>query len=119
MHLIEELESTSGAEQSMFRAQLMREDVARLRKLATLAEECPDQDSFLKQGLYAGWTQGDFRTHELKAPIEAVLRAFYAYQTGGRTVEQDRAVRAAWDLFDRERIAKLVGCLRAPIAPGA
>ena len=117
MHLIEDLESRAGAEQSMFRAQLTREDLARLRKLAALAEACPDRDSFLKQGLYAGWTQGDFRTHELKEPIEAVLTAFYAYQTGGRTDAQDRTLRAAWDVFDRERIEKLVGCLRAPIAP--
>ena len=119
MHLIEELESRVGAEQSMFRAQLLREDLARLERLADFVGECSDRDSFLKQGLYAGWTQGDFRTHELKAPIEAVLAAFYAYQTGGRTDQQDRALRAAWDVFDRDRIEKLVGCLRAPIAPGS
>lgn len=118
MHLIEELDSAVGAERSMFRAQLLREDVARLRRLAALAGDCPDLASFLKQGLYAGWTQGDFRTGELKGSIEAVLTAFYAYRTGGRTDAQDRALRAAWDAFDRERIEKLVGCLRSPIAPG-
>jgi hypothetical protein len=119
MHLIEDLEARAGTEQSMFRAQLLREDLDRLRRLTALADQCADLADFLKQGLYAGWTQGDFRTHELKTPIEAVLTAFYDYRTGGRTDAQDRALRAAWNAFDRERIEKLVGCLRSPISPGA
>ena len=119
MHLIEELEARTGTEQSMFRAQLLREDLDRLHRLTAMADEAADLDAFLKQGLYAGWTQGDFRTHELKKPIEAVLAAFYEYHTGGRTDAQDHALRAAWDAFDRERIEKLVGCLRSPISPGA
>jgi hypothetical protein len=118
VHLIEELERRLEAEESMFRTQLMREDIARLRKLAAAADGPESLEGFIKQGLYAGWTQGDFRTHELKDTIRAVLAAIYVYETGGRTDDQDRALRAAWDAFDRERIAKLVGCLRGPISSG-
>ena len=111
MHLVAELERRLDTEESVFRAQLLREDIARLRRLESLAREHADLEGFAKEGLYIGWTQGDFRTHELKAPLEALLAAFHAYETGGRSDEQDRALRAAWANFDRERMEKLLGCL--------
>ena len=111
MHLVAELERRLDTEESVFRAQLLREDIARLRRLESLAREHADLESFAKAGLYIGWTQGDFRTHELKAPLEALLAAFHAYETGGRSGEQDRALHAAWADFDRERMEKLLGCL--------
>ncbi len=111
MHLLTELEQRVESEESLFRAQLLREDIARLRRLESLAREHADLESFAKAGLYIGWTQGDFRTHELKEPIEALLAALYAYETGGRGDEQDRALRAAWEAFDRQRMEKLLGCL--------
>ena len=111
MSLVTEMEQRLEAEESPFRAQLLREDIARLRRLESLAREHADLESFAKEGLYIGWTQGDFRTHELKAPLEALLAAFHAYETGGRSDEQDRALHAAWANFDRERMEKLLGCL--------
>ncbi len=68
-------------------------------------------EAFAKAGLYIGWTQGDFRTDELKAPIEALLAAIRAYETDGRSDRRDGAVRAAWRPFDCERMEKLLGCL--------
>ena len=111
MHLVEEMARRLEAEESPFRAQLLREDIARLGTLASLAREHETFETFAKAGLYIGWTQGDFRTHELKAPIEALLAAFYAYETGGRGEAQDRSLRTAWQAFDRERMEKLLGCL--------
>lgn len=111
MHLIEELERRLETEQSVFRAQLLREDLARLSKLRAMARDGDTLAAFVKEGLYIGWTQGDFRTHELKTEIETVLAALYAYETGGRTDELDTAVRGAWQAFDRERMEKLIGCL--------
>ena len=111
MHLLTELEQRLEAEESVFRAQLLREDIARLRRLEAMAREHPDPESFAKAGLYIGWTQGDFRTHEIKAPLEALLAAFHAYETGGRSDDLDRDLRAAWADFDQARMEKLLGCL--------
>ncbi len=111
MHLRTELEQRVESEESLFRAQLLREDIARLRRLEAMAREHADLESFAKDGLYIGWTQGDFRTHELVEPIQALLAAFHAYETGGRSGAQDQALRAAWEAFDRQRMEKLLGCL--------
>lgn len=111
MHLIEDMERWIETEESLFRAQLLREDVARLRKLFTLAQSQETFEAYAKEGLYIGWTQGDFHTHQLKDTIEALMAAVHAYETGGRGDEQDRAVREAWAVFHRTRLEKLVHCL--------
>ena len=111
MHLLAELEQRLETQDSPFRAQLLREDIARLRKLEALAREHPDLEGFAKAGLYIGWTQGDFRTHEIKEPLEALLAAFHTYETGGRSDDLDRDLRTAWAAFDRARMEKLLGCL--------
>ena len=111
MHLVDEMKRQLEAEESMFRAQLLREDIGRLQKLGAMAQRHETSGSFAKEGLYVGWTQGDLRTHELREPIAALLAAIYAYETGGRSDQQDRSVRAAWQAFDRERMEKLLGCL--------
>ena len=111
MSLVTEMEHRLESEESVFSAQLLREDIDRLRRLEALAREHASLEAFAKEGLYIGWTQGDFRTHELKEPLEALLTAFHAYETGGRGEAQDRALRAAWAAFDRQRMEKLLGCL--------
>jgi hypothetical protein len=111
MHLVEELQSWIDAEESLFRAQLLREDMARLGKLAELAQSQESYEGYAKEGLYIGWTQGDFHTQLLKEPIEALMAAVHAYETGGRTDVQDQAVRQAWGVFHRMRLDKLVHCL--------
>lgn len=111
MHIIEEMESRIEGEESMFQAQLLREDVARLRKLTSLAQSEETFEAYAKKGLYIGWTQGDIHTHQLKDTINTVMTAVHAYETGGRDDEQDRAVREAWAVFHRTRLEKLVHCL--------
>lgn len=111
MHLIDELESLLAREESMFRAQLLREDVVRLRKLVDLAAEHDDYDAFVKAGTYIGWTNGDMRTHELKEQLGELLKAVYGYARGEATDEEDQEVRAAWDHFHVTRLRKLVHCL--------
>ena len=78
MKLIADLEALIEKEQSLFRAQLLREDVARLRKLQELARTAKDREAFKKSGIRIGWTQGDARTHELREPLERLLAALYA-----------------------------------------
>lgn len=50
MNFIEELESRSAGEDSMFRARPPREDAARLRRLTELADEHDDRAEFHKAG---------------------------------------------------------------------
>lgn len=95
----------------MFRAQLLREDVARLRQLAELAEQNGDREEFRKAGAYIGWTNGDMRTHELMDKLGPLLDAMYDWQRGGRSVDGEQALRDAWDEFHVERMRKLLHCL--------
>jgi hypothetical protein len=108
IHLIEELGQT-GPDVSYFRAALLREDVARFVRLRELAARSASLDDFLKHGLYTGWTRNDMRNAEIKLEIEAVLRALFAYERGGRGDGDDQALRAAWREFDARRL-KLAGC---------
>ena len=107
--------SRAGAAARRGRERLPRPAAARghcpAAQAGAIAREHADLEGFVKAGLYIGWTQGDFRTHELKAPIEALLAAFHAYESGGRGDEHDLALRAAWAAFDRARMEKLLGCL--------
>ena len=96
MRLIEEMEQRLRSEDSTFRAQLLREDIDRLRRLESLARRHQTLDAFAKEGLAIGWTRGNLRTHEVEEP------------------------RRAWDAFDRLRLAKLVGCnWRPALRPAA
>jgi hypothetical protein len=107
MRLIDELEQLLAGEQSLFRAQLLREDIARLRKLESLARSCKDLDAFKKAGMRIGWTPGDARTHELREPLEELLGAIYAN-------DESRATQA-WNALHRTRVERLVGCLSTPV----
>ena len=110
MRLIEEMEDRLQSEDSMFRAQLLREDIDRLRRLESLARDHEAVEAFAGEGLAIGWTRGNLRTQEVEEPLRALFAAVHAYERGGRTEGQHRAVRCAWDAFDRLRLAKLVGC---------
>ena len=112
MKLIEDLESLIAKEPSMFRAQLLREDVARLRKLQALATAAPDATAFRKAGARIGWTQGDARTHELGEPLERLLAAVYAFE---RDSAPEAPITEAWEALHRARMERLVGCLSTPV----
>lgn len=107
MRLIEDLERLLAAEESMFRAQLLREDIARLRRLAALAQSAPDIEAFKKAGVRLGWTQGDARTAELAEALGALLDAVYA--------GEDARITAAWNELHRTRMERLLGCLSTPV----
>jgi hypothetical protein len=115
MRLIAELEQRVGREESLFRAQLLREDIARLKRLQEIARTAGDAAAYRKTAMRIGWTQGDLRTHELRAPLEALLDAVYAYETGTRGAEADARIARAWLELDRTRMERLVGCLSTPV----
>ncbi|HWA39470.1 MAG TPA: hypothetical protein VG873_16565 [Burkholderiales bacterium] len=115
MRLIAELERALAAEQSLFRAQLLREDLARLARLPALAASAADAAAFRQAGAKVGWTQGDARTHELREPLELFLDEVYAWERGERTRERDAAIADAWERLHRVRMERLLGCLSTPV----
>jgi hypothetical protein len=115
MKLLETLQRLAAEEASPFRAQLAREDVARLRRLQEFARSASDLASFKQRGMRIGWTQGDLRTHELRAPLESLLEAVYAGETGATGADQDARIDAAWRDLHRTRMERLVGCLSTPV----
>lgn len=115
MRLLDTLQRLVAEEASPFRAQLAREDVARLRRLQELARSAPDLAAFKTCGMRIGWTQGDLRTHELRAPLESFLESVFAYETGTGDTEQEARIDAAWRELHRVRMERLVGCLSTPV----
>ena len=111
MRLIEELERRAAREESMFQAQLLREDAARLRKLQELLQETEDEDEFRKAGMRVGWTQGDARTAELREPLLAFLQAVYA--------GDEARIGESWLVLHRTRMERLLGCLSTPVPRSA
>lgn len=119
MNLLENLESAIDQEESFFRAQLMREDVARLRRLQELASASETVEEFVKEGLYVGWTPNDLRTHEFKEELEVFLQAVYRRcRDDGVAGDTDKQIAQAWRVFDAKRMERLVGCLARVPKPG-
>jgi hypothetical protein len=111
MQLIDELERLArGA--SMFQAQLLREDVSRLRKLEELSRTVGDKAEFIRTGMRLGWTQGDARTGELGQPLVALLEAVYDLRHGGG---DETRITQAWHALHRTRMERLLGCLSTPL----
>ena len=112
MRLLQDLERLLAGEESLFRQQLLREDIARLRKLQALAAASPDFDVFAKAGMRLGWTQGDARTAEIRPQLEALLDALYR--------GDEARLTGAWNELHRARMERLLGCLATPAPkPGA
>ncbi len=103
MALIEDLKQRLAAEKSFFRAQLLREDIARLEKLEALARSTPDVDEYRRAGRRLGWTPMDARTGELGAALDSLVDAVRA--------GDDAHGLEAWVEITRIRIERMVGCL--------
>jgi hypothetical protein len=106
MKLIDELEALIARQESPFRAQLLREEVGRLRRLEALKASSPDAASFLAAGMRISWTPGDARTHELAGALRPFLEAFHA---GDEAAAVER-----WNALYRLRMERLLGCLSTP-----
>ncbi len=110
MTLLEELTAVMERTESVVQKQLLREDIARLQHLNGLAEKFPAYEDYEREGLFIGWTQGDFRTTELHGTLKPLLKALHeAIHAAGGTAHED--VRARWIAFNQERSKRLVGCL--------
>ena len=114
MRLIGELERTAAAEASPFRAQLLKEDAARLRKLLDLARSATDMNAFVLAGRRLGWTQGDARTDEILPALVPFLEVVFDHRSGSVDERQEERIRAAWLALHRLRMERLIGCLSTP-----
>ena len=108
MQICDELQSRLQREESMFRAQLMREDIVRLERLVALADSSEDLAAFKKAGTYISWTQNDMMTHLLASSLDGLLDAIYAWR---KTAGDEAAINTAWLAFCAERNEKLIKCL--------
>jgi hypothetical protein len=115
VQLIETLRGRLAHEPSMFHAQLLREDIARLVRLESLAGSAASFEAFSDAARRLGWTQGDARTPELAEPLDALLDAVYATRNGSADAAQDARIEAAWRALYRLRLERLVGCLSPPV----
>ncbi|HEV2227437.1 MAG TPA: hypothetical protein VGR86_00650 [Steroidobacteraceae bacterium] len=119
MWLIEELERRLAAESSLLRAQLLREDIARLRKLDALARSAPDAEAYRKTARRLGWTAQDARTGELSEALDLLLESWRRALGEGPSDELDARMLQAWQEMTRLRLENMVGCLstRLPKPP--
>ena len=114
MRLVEELEGLVEREESPFRAQLFREDVARLRKLEALAREHEELAAFRRAGMNLGWTPGDARTGEIAEPLQELLDRVHEAVRAAPSQEGEEKIRGAWRALHRARMERLLGCLSTP-----
>ena len=114
MHLIDELERRIAAEPGLFRAQLMREDIARLQKLEVFARSMAEPDAYRRAGRRLGWTTHDARTSELGEKLEELLDAVREATVSPSDIADARAIEA-WRALAQLRMERLVGCLATPI----
>jgi hypothetical protein len=114
--LIEELRQRIGQEPSLFRAQLLREDVARLTKLDELAQSTTDAEAFKRAARRLGWTSGDQRTNEIAEPLDALFDVvFSCAHLSANDPAGEARIRDAWLEVHRARMERLVGCLATPV----
>ncbi len=110
MILSEQLQTAMEQTQSVVQQQLLREDVARVQQLEELAGVHSSYADFEQQGLFLGWTQGDFRTTELHDTLKPLLQSLHG-ATRNPSEEAYAEVRARWITFNQDRSKRLVGCL--------
>jgi hypothetical protein len=111
VRLIEELERRLAAEPSLFRAQLLREDIARLLKLDALARSTLDSEAYRKAAHRLGWTAQDARTSELREALDLLLDSWRRALADDRSEDLDARMLQAWQEMTRLRLENMVGCL--------
>ena len=111
MQLLDDLRGKLELQDSMVRAQLMREDISRLERLWPLAESASNLAEFKKNGTYIGWTQNDMMTHQLSEPLSGLMEAIYDLQKNGPDAELDQNVSKAWAELCVVRNKVLFKCL--------
>lgn len=110
MQLIERLKARAENSESYFQQFLAKEDLARIQKLTEMVRNLPDKESFMKEGLYIGWTQNDMRTHELKDTLVPLLESLWSFYDKAGHGEESQVMKA-WSAFEENRMKNLIHCL--------
>ena len=111
MRLIDELGRRLAAEPSPLRAQLLREDIARLHNLDELARSSLDAEAYRKAAYRLGWTAQDARTSELREALDLLLDSWRRALSADRAADLDTLMLQAWQEMTRLRLENMVGCL--------
>jgi len=111
MKLITYLNDVISRNAGIVQTQLAREDLARVEKLCELAKNHDNYAAMEKDGLYIGWSKGDFRTHEMSDPIKALMHAIFDLTKTGDTAKYDDRIMDIWAAFHTLRLKVLVHCL--------
>ena len=111
MQLLDDLEERAKAEKSPFRAQMLREDTVRLRKLEEIVRTTLEPDACRRAARRLGWTALDARTHELAEPLDRLVDAVRRSQFAAVRGADDAEIRNAWLELTRLRLETMVGCL--------
>jgi hypothetical protein len=115
MQLLNDMREVMQVEQSMFRAQLLKEDISRLERLIALAKDNADPSAFAKQAMVLGWTANDMRTFDLNPELGAFLEIVHRKAHPGMDTEPDDSqIDQAWTDLHKRRMDLLVGCLSRP-----
>ncbi len=113
MQLINYLKSVIDGDAGYVQIHLAKEDLTRIEQLRELARDHDDLKSMQKAGLYIGWTKGDFRTHELAEPLNALMATIFDYE-GMNSAERealDSRIMDIWASFHTLRLNTLIHCL--------
>ncbi|NNC36426.1 MAG: hypothetical protein HKO02_03135 [Hyphomonadaceae bacterium] len=115
MKLVDHLETVISAGSGYVAVQLAKEDLKRVQTLRELAHSSDNLAAMQKSGLYIGWTKGDFRTHELKDPLNAIMEIIYTVENDKPgpedRAELDAKIMDIWAAFHTLRLKTLVHCL--------
>jgi len=111
MQLIKYLNTVISENNGYVQVQLAKEDLARVEKLRGLARKHDNLPALEKDGLYIGWTKGDFRTHELSETLKALMKAIFDYEENGANEKLDAEIMDIWVAFHTLRLNTLVHCL--------
>ncbi len=113
--LLAMLERRLAGESSLFRAQLLREDIARLRKLDALARSAADAAGYRQAARKLGWTALDARTGELGEALDRLLDLWRLAVSAGEDPPLAAQLLEAWEQLTQLRLERLVGCLSTPV----
>lgn len=111
MELIRFLEEAAGNSASYFQQFLAKEDLARVEKLVEMARTSENCPSFLKDGIFIGWTKDDLHTHELKPALEPLLAKIFEYENGCNSSASEAQIMQLWHEFHALRLKTLLHCL--------
>lgn len=117
MRLIETLEASIAGDDSPFRAQLMREDVTRIKELSEAAKDLNSEQALQHTAMQLNWTASQARTDELATEIGALSQAIFEHVSAGESVtdQQESAVEQCWLRLHHQRLATMTGCLSTPL----